>query len=67
MKVLLVLEANEVRLHRVLELLRNYPEAELGETPFLLSRATCQDLRESGALEQVPRFGPCPETYVKLW
>ncbi len=32
-----------------------------------ISRATQADLRESGALDQVPRLGPVREVFIKPW
>ena len=32
-----------------------------------LYRATCEDVRESGVLDQVRRTGPVPPTFVKPW
>jgi hypothetical protein len=34
---------------------------------FSICRATHADLRESGALDRAPRYGPVREVFIKPW
>jgi hypothetical protein len=68
MKMLLLLELDADHEDDAQAQLDAFREAVLPNVYGLsISRATQADLRESGALDQVPRLGPVREVFIKPW
>jgi hypothetical protein len=68
MKMLLLLELDAVNEGDAQAQLDAFREAVLpNDYGLSISRATQADLRESGALDQVPRFGGVREVFIKPW
>ena len=71
LKLLMVVEVrnmgDETAAQAVLDAYRAIAASSGNMDDVTLYRATCEDVRESGVLDQVNRSGPVPSAFVKPW